>query len=581
MAQRTSARRAGVSNAFRQYANGRPTDPHVVEDERRRHVNRPLPNREGRIPPDTPFVECSAKAACSESHHSPKRGSCLANRPFLLKQSGVAIPFSGICLVPVLNCQLERVLGELERVLGGSDVGEERRGGSGRPVPQDRLGMDQGRTLSSLPLDQFGDFHLVRQLGEPGAFGAAYEAARKGERCVVKIFHGELVDPIALARFQREVKAQRGTSHPNLVEYLDSGVTNWQGRACHWISMPYLEGRTLRDEIASKGGRLDPSRARSIAIQVARGLIALHREGIVHRDLKPSNIFLCTDGRVVILDFGIALFLDYTSLTERGRFVGTFGYAAPEQLIGDELPATDLYALGVVLYQAVTGRMPFTGRVLVELIHRIQTDDPEPPSSFCNDVPVSLEQLILWLLEKEPHRRPHDAAHLVDLLDGAAGTVVAHKPRPYESSHRPLLFIRAARERDPLVRACATACTPTAVVAPLTDPTARREARRVAGYANARFAADPQTFRLSNASFALSARMASLNFAPSDRITPYEPDHFRELAEARRFAYSVVDEQVDAVPHSSMGPASRFTASTTCGCPVARSSSRSRCGGAT
>jgi hypothetical protein len=400
--------------------------------------------------------------------------------------------------------------------------------------------------VTPLPLEQFGDFRLIRQLGEPGGFGTAYEALRGGERCVVKIFHDELVDPVALARFQREVKAQRGMSHPNLVEYLDSGITNWQGRRCHWISMPYLEGHTLRDEIVAKAGQLDPARARIIATQVARGLVALHADGIVHRDLKPSNIFICSDGRVVILDFGIALFLDYTSLTERGRFIGTYGYSAPEQLIGDEVPATDLYALGVVLYHAVSGRMPFTGRVLVELLHRIQHDDPEPLSSFCNNLSPALEQLILWLLEKDAHRRPRDAAHLVELLEGASGTLLAHKPRPYEAAKRPLLFIRAARERDPLVRACATACTPTALVAPLTDPTARREARRVAGYANANFVTDPQTFRYAQASFGLSVRMANLAFAPSDRITPYQPDHFRQLDAARDFAWNVVDAQVDA-----------------------------------
>lgn len=427
-----------------------------------------------------------------------------------------------------------------------SDGREERKAGCTRPGPKDGFGVDRGGAVSSLPLDQFGDFRLIRQLGEPGAFGAAYEALRNGERSVVKIFHGELVDRVALARFQREVKAQRRASHPNLVEYLDSGMTVWQGRRCHWISMQYLEGHTLRDELDAKGGRLDPARARSVASQVATGLVALHREGMVHRDLKPSNIFICTDGRVVILDFGIALFLDYTSLTERGRFVGTWGYAAPEQLVGDEVPATDLYSLGVVLYQAVAGRMPFTARVLLELINRIQNDDPEPPSSFCSELPASLEQLILWLLEKEAHRRPHDASHVAALLEGGTESVIAQMPQPYQQSTRPLLFIRAGRERDPLARACATICMPAAIVAPLTDLTARREARRVAGYANAGFAADPQTFRLSSASFALSARMSQLPFAPADGIRPYQADHFRELDEARRFAWSVVDEQVDA-----------------------------------
>ena len=117
-----------------------------------------------------------------------------------------------------------------------------------------------------------------------------------------------------------------------------------------------------------RGGSLSAERAISVARQVAGGLVALHAEGIVHRDLKPSNVFLCDDGRVIILDFGIVLFLDYTSLTERGAFIGTYGYAAPEQLEGEEVPATDLYSLGAVLYHVITGRLPFRARGHLELL---------------------------------------------------------------------------------------------------------------------------------------------------------------------------------------------------------------------
>ncbi len=401
--------------------------------------------------------------------------------------------------------------------------------------------------MNQAPLDQFGDFRLIRQLGEPGAFGAAYEAVRGGERCAVKIFHGELVDRVALARFQREVRAQQRASHPNLIAYLDSGMATWQGRRCHWISMHYLEGRTLRDLLAARGGRVSPEEARTICAQVAAGLEALHDAGIVHRDLKPSNVFICTDGRVVvILDYGIALFLDYTSLTERGQFIGTWAYAAPEQLIGDEVPATDLYSLGVVIYQAITGRLPFRGRVPLELIHRIQNDDPEPPSSFSTDVPVSLEQLVLWLMAKQAHDRPRSAAHVRDLLDGTTASIVATTPRPYDRSARPLLVIRASRENDPLARACANLCHPAAVVASLVDQTGRREARRVAGHTNALLGVDPLTYRFGSANFALSTKLASLVFAPDDRIQPYHPDHFRDLEVARAFAAEVIDAQIDA-----------------------------------
>ncbi|MDQ3671464.1 MAG: serine/threonine protein kinase [Actinomycetota bacterium] len=396
------------------------------------------------------------------------------------------------------------------------------------------------------PLATFGEFQLVRQLGQPGGFGAAYDAVRHGERCVVKIFHDELIDRVALARFQREVMAQRRCSHPNLVRYLDSGLTSWQGRRCHWISMPYLEGRTLRDELAIRGGSISAEHAIAVSRQVAAGLIALHDEGIVHRDLKPSNIFLCDDGRVIILDFGIALFLDYTSLTERGAFIGTYGYAAPEQLEGEEVPATDLYSLGAVLYHLITGRVPFRARGHLELINRIRFENPEPPSSFAEDVPVSLEQLILLLLEKEPHSRPVSARKLTELLDECEVGQPVLRLTAYARDARPLLFLRTGRERGPLGTACAAAAKPSGVIAPLVDHSARKEARLVAGHCDIYFSADPQFFRFAHASFTASRRLTEVSFAPSDKITPFQPDHFRNLDHARETAAAVVDDQIEA-----------------------------------
>lgn len=396
------------------------------------------------------------------------------------------------------------------------------------------------------PLTTFGEFRLVRQLGQPGGFGAAYEAIRNGERCVVKIFHDELVDRVALARFQGEVMAQKRCSHPNLVRYLDSGLTSWQGRRCHWISMPYLEGRTLRDELAIRGGSLSAERAIAVARQVAAGLVALHDEGIVHRDLKPSNIFLCDNGTVIILDFGIALFLDYTSLTERGAFIGTYGYAAPEQLEGEEVPATDLYSLGAVLYHVITGRLPFRARGHLELINRIRFENPEPPSSFAEDVPVALEQLILLLLEKEPHSRPASAQKLIALLEQCDGGHPVLRLTAYPRDARPLLFLRTGRERGPLKAACASATKPSGIIAPLVDLSARQEARQVAGHCDIYFSADPQFYRFAHASFTASRRLTDVSFAPADKITPYQPDHFRDLDHARETAGAVVEDQIEA-----------------------------------
>ncbi len=197
----------------------------------------------------------------------------------------------------------------------------------------DRLAHDTALMGVILP-DQFAGFRLRRPLGKPGGFGAVYEAERAGERVALKIFHAELLDDVELERFQREVRGLVKVRHPNLVSYVDSGSTVHGGRRWHWIAMELLTGLSLREELEAAGGRLMPARALQLAQQIALGLAALHDVNIVHRDVKPENVFVCADGTVKLLHFGVARFLDYSSLTQDGRFIGTLWYAAPEQLRG-------------------------------------------------------------------------------------------------------------------------------------------------------------------------------------------------------------------------------------------------------
>jgi serine/threonine-protein kinase len=146
--------------------------------------------------------------------------------------------------------------------------------------------------------------------------------------------------------------------------------------------MPYLEGQTLAEELRARGGRLASARARYVVRQMALGLSALHEQNIVHHDIKPLDTVITADDDVVkLLDFGIARFLDYTSLTEHGRMMGTIAYAAPEQLRGDAVPSSDLYSLWVTLCELLTGQLPFGGD-LVALVRAIQEDIPDPPSAL-------------------------------------------------------------------------------------------------------------------------------------------------------------------------------------------------------
>jgi TolB-like protein len=260
--------------------------------------------------------------------------------------------------------------------------------------------------------------------------GVVYRARdpRLEREVAIKLLPAELSrDPGRLARLRREARTTAALSHPNLLAIHDIG---------DHLGVPYLvcellEGESLRERLA--GHPIQWREALSITRDVASGLAAAHGRGIVHRDLKPGNIFLLEDGRAKILDFGLAALgsaegLEATGLssaqtldklTVEGVVLGTVGYMAPEQARGASSDArSDLFALGVVLYEMVTGRAPFHRDSAVESLHAILHEQPEPITNLVEALPRGLDRLVLRLLEKEPSRRYPSARDLLYDLDG-------------------------------------------------------------------------------------------------------------------------------------------------------------------
>ncbi|HXV42471.1 MAG TPA: serine/threonine-protein kinase, partial [Anaerolineae bacterium] len=214
------------------------------------------------------------------------------------------------------------------------------------------------------------------------------------------------------ARFEREAQTAARLRHPAIARVLEAGQAN--GRA--FMAMALIEGQTLADRLAH-AGPLDEATAADIAWQIADALDYAHRQGIIHRDVKPSNILLAADGRALLTDFGVALALDDQTLTRTGHTVGTPAYMAPEQASGDPVDGrADLYALGVVLYQMVTGRTPFRGNT-PQVLHAHVYDPPPAPSSVAKVSPA-LEALILRALAKEPGQRFQSGAAMAQALAG-------------------------------------------------------------------------------------------------------------------------------------------------------------------
>jgi eukaryotic-like serine/threonine-protein kinase len=261
-----------------------------------------------------------------------------------------------------------------------------------------------------------GRYELGERLGSGGTSNVYRATDRTLERTVaVKILAEHLSDDERfVARFRREALAVAKLIHPNIVQVYDTGID--EGR--HYIVMEYVEGRSGA-QILQRQGPLDPATAAEAGIQACAGLDYAHRRGIIHRDVKPGNLMVVGGPvgggpmTVKLTDFGIARAIEQTRITQVGSVVGTAAYLAPEQVRGEEAtPATDVYALGVVLYQFLTGRLPYEGSSLAELAVRQQNERPLPPSTYNDEVPETLGGAVLRALEGDPSRRYASADEL-------------------------------------------------------------------------------------------------------------------------------------------------------------------------
>jgi serine/threonine-protein kinase len=261
-----------------------------------------------------------------------------------------------------------------------------------------------------------GRYEIGDRLGSGGMSNVYRATDRTLERTVaVKILAEHLSDDERfVARFRREALAVAKLIHPNIVQVYDTGVDD--GR--HYIVMEFVEGRSGA-QILQRQGPLDAEIATEIGMQACAGLDYAHRRGIIHRDVKPGNLMIFGgpvgggEMTVKLTDFGIARAIEQTRITQVGSVVGTAAYLAPEQVRGEEAtPATDVYALGVVIYQFLTGRLPYEGSTLAELAVRQQNERPLPPSTYNEAVPETVGAAVLRALDGDPNRRYASADEL-------------------------------------------------------------------------------------------------------------------------------------------------------------------------
>src|SRR5919197_3723936 len=245
-------------------------------------------------------------------------------------------------------------------------------------------------------------YRVLNRIGS-GGMADVYcaEDTQLGRRVALKLLYSRFAeDQEFVERFRREASAAAGLQHPNVVQVYDRG--EWDGT--YYIAMEFLEGRSLK-QIIREEGPLDPDRAIDIVIQVLRAERFAHKRGIVHRDIKPHNVIVDDEGRAKVTDFGIAR-AGASDMTETGSIMGTAQYLSPEQAQGQPVDArSDLYAIGVMLYELLTGVVPFDGESPVTIALKQVSEAPVPPLQRNPAVTPALDAVVRRALRKDPAQR--------------------------------------------------------------------------------------------------------------------------------------------------------------------------------
>jgi eukaryotic-like serine/threonine-protein kinase len=267
------------------------------------------------------------------------------------------------------------------------------------------------------PLPDVAGYEILEVIGH-GGMGVVYKARQTGLNRIVAlkmVLAGNNARPQDLARFRSEAEAVARLAHPNIVQIYEIGEQN----GCPYLALEYIGGGSLAQQL--DGTPVTARQAAELVLALARAVHHAHQRGIVHRDLKPANVLLIADGTPKIADFGLAKRADSDYVhTQTGAILGSPSYMAPEQAAGatDKIgPATDVYALGVILYELLTGRPPFKGATVIETMEQVREHDPAPPRSLQPRTPRDLETICLKCLEKQPRRRYGSAAELADDLE--------------------------------------------------------------------------------------------------------------------------------------------------------------------
>ncbi len=269
-------------------------------------------------------------------------------------------------------------------------------------------------------------FELIEQIGE-GGMGVVYRARYvvNNIEVALKMLPADVTDPTVLARFERELEVLKSLKHENIVRCFGGQCED----KARFYAMELVTGGTLESELQRRG-RLSWEMVLAYGEQICRALSAAHAKGVVHRDIKPSNFLVTPTGQLKLSDFGLATMQASRKITQAGKTAGTFLYMAPEQIRGQEVtPRTDLYALGCMFFELLTGKPPFIGETPAATLHMHLKDSPPRVATTVLDCPPALDELIGRLMEKDPAKRPASADEVAYTLHTITPTIEVRNPK--------------------------------------------------------------------------------------------------------------------------------------------------------
>ncbi|MDH4220842.1 MAG: serine/threonine protein kinase, partial [Candidatus Aminicenantes bacterium] len=284
-------------------------------------------------------------------------------------------------------------------------------------------------------------YQVIEELGK-GGMGRIYKVydTKIDEKIALKLVDVETAaDKKTLERFSNELKLARKVSHRNVCRMFDLG----EEQGIHYITMEFVPGEDLKNSI-TRIGPLTPGKAISIAKQICKGLAEAHKLGVIHRDLKPQNVMIDSEGNARIMDFGIARTLKGEGITADGVVIGTPEYMSPEQVEGKEVdPRTDIYALGTILYEMLTGRVPFKAKSPISIAFKHKTEKPKDPRMYNDQIPEELSRLVLKCMEKDKEKRYQSAGELLEELESVEENIPTTEqilPKRIQTTTRQITF---------------------------------------------------------------------------------------------------------------------------------------------